>query len=68
MLATPELSMNGRNRVITVCNDCKRIWADREEAKDYFLEEAMMSCSESDHDRYTAIYIQLTNGLSYCTD
>ena len=36
-------------------------------SKDFFL-EAMMSAEGEEYDRYTAIYIQIINGLSYCTD
>ena len=40
---------------------------DREEAQAYFL-EAMMNSDGAEHDRYSGIYIQLQNGLDYCTD
>ena len=42
-------------------------WDDREEAQAYFL-EAMMNSDGAEHDRYSGIYIQLQNGLDYCTD
>lgn len=67
MLKTPELAMNPVRQVITVCNGKKVIWNDREEAKDYFL-EAMMSTDGERHERSECVYIQILNGLDYCTD
>lgn len=67
MLKTPELAMNRKRNVTTVCNGQKRVWDSREDAKSHFL-EAMMNSDGADHDRYSGIYIQLQNGLSYCTD
>lgn len=59
--------MNRRHMVTTVCNGHKRVWDSREDAKSHFL-EAMMNSDGDEHDRYSGIYIQLQNGLSYCTD
>ena len=42
-------------------------WDDREETQAYYL-EAMMNSDGAEHDRYSGIYIQLQNGLDYCTD
>lgn len=67
MLNTPELAMNRKRKVTTVCYGQKRVWDSREEAKDFFL-EAMMNSDGSEHDRYSSIYIQLQNGLDLCTD
>lgn len=67
MLKTPELAMNRSRKVTTVCNGEKIIWSDRNEAEDFFL-RAMMTADEDDYDRFAGIYIQLQNGLSYCTD
>lgn len=67
MLKTPELAMNRKRKVTTVCNGQKRVWDSREEALAFFL-EAMMNSDGAEHDRYSGIYIQLQNGLSYCTD
>lgn len=67
MLKTPELSMNRKRKVTTVCNGQKRVWDSREDAKSHFL-EAMMNSDGEEYDRYSGIYIQLQNGLSYCTD
>ena len=67
MLKTPELAMPRRRDVTTVCNGEKRVWTDREEAQQYFL-EMMMSSGGEDHDRFSGIFIQLQNGLLYCTD
>ena len=33
-----------------------------------FTSEAMMNSDGAEHDRYSGIYIQLQNGLDYCTD
>ncbi len=67
MLKIPELAMNRKRKVTTVCNGQKRVWDSREDARSYFL-EAMMNSDGDEHDRYSGIYIQLQNGLSYCTD
>ena len=67
MLSMSELAMNPERKVTTVCYGKKQKWDDREEAMQYFL-EAMMSSDGSEHDRYSGIYLQLQNGLSYCTD
>ena len=67
MLKTPELAMNPIRQVITVCNGKKEVWNDREEAKDYFL-EAMMSTDSEEHERAECVYIQIMNGINYCSD
>lgn len=67
MLKTPELAMNRKRKVTTVGNGQKRVWDSREDAKSYFL-EAMMNSDGEEYDRYSGIYIQLQNGLSYCID
>lgn len=67
MLSMSELAMNPNRKVKTKCYGEVRVWADREEAKAYFL-EAMMNSEGSEHDRYSGIYIQLENGLDFCTD
>lgn len=67
MLKTPELSMNPKRKVKTKCHGEVREWNNREEAKDFFFEATMYS-DGSEHDRYSAIYIQLIHGLSFCTD
>jgi hypothetical protein len=67
MLSIPELAMNTSRTVTTKCYGEVQIWSDREQAKDYFF-DAMMSCEGSERDHYTGIYIQLQNGLNYCTD
>lgn len=67
MLKTPELAMNKKKSVKTKCHGKVIVWAFREDAKDYFL-EAMMNSDELEYDRYSAIYIQLVNGLDTCSD
>lgn len=67
MFLIPELAMPKTRKVTTVFNGKRVVWEDREEAKDYFIRQ-MMTAEEAEYDRYSAIYIQLINGLSYCTD
>ena len=67
MLKIPELAMNRRRTVKTICNGEVKVWSDREEAKSFFL-EMMMNSDGEEHDRYSGIYIQLQNGLNICTD
>lgn len=67
MLKIPELAMNPTRTVKTKCCGQVKTWTDREEAKNFFL-EAMMNTEGAEHDRYTAIYTQLVNGLTCCTD
>lgn len=67
MLKIPELAMLKSHKVTTVCLGKKKVWSDREEAKDFFL-EAMMSSEGEEYDKYSVIYIQIINGFSYCTD
>ena len=62
MLSMSELAMNPNRKVTTVCYGKKQEWAQA-----YFL-EAMMNSDGAEHDRYSGIFIQLQNGLSYCTD
>ena len=67
MLKILELAMNPTRTVKTKCYGQVKTWTDREEAKNFFL-EAMMNTEGAEHDRYTAIYTQLVNGLTCCTD
>lgn len=67
MLKYPELAMNPNKEVVTICKRKKIVWDDREEAKEYFL-EAMISADEEEHDRYECVFIQIMNGLDYCSD
>lgn len=67
MLKISELAMNPKREVTTVCKGERREWSDREEAQQFFL-EMMMSADGDDHDRYSGIFIQLQNGLDFCTD
>ncbi|MGN0620860.1 MAG: hypothetical protein ACI4I9_03235 [Porcipelethomonas sp.] len=67
MYKISELAMPKSHKVTTICFGKKKVWSDREEAKDFFL-EAMMSSEGEEYDRFSAIYIQIINGLSYCTD
>ena len=67
MLNIPELAMNPNRKVTTKCYGKKQVWDDREEAQAYFL-EAMMNSDGAERDRYTGIFIQIQNGLDYCTD
>lgn len=67
MLKTPELAINRRRKVKTKCCGEIRERDSRDEAEDFFL-NAMMNSDDSEHDRYSGIYIQLINGESFCTD
>ena len=67
MLKTPELAMPRSRKVTTVCNGKREVWADREEAKDYFL-EMMISTDGEEHERAECVFIQIMNGLDECSD
>ena len=67
MLKTPELAMPRSCKVTTVCHGYKKVWDDREEAMVFFL-EAMMNSDGAEHDRYSGIFLQIQNGLDFCTD
>ncbi len=67
MLLIPEMAMSRSKNVITVCKGEKIVWTNRDDAKEYFLENMIMSDGE-EYDRYECIYIQLIHGLSYCKD
>ena len=67
MFSIPELAMPKTRKITTFCNGKKEVWTEREEAKDYFIRQ-MMTAEGEDYDRYSAIYIQLIHGMSYCTD
>lgn len=67
MLKMSELAMNSNRNVTTKCYGEVKVWDDREEAQAYFL-EAMMSSDGAERDRYAGIFIQIQNGLDYCTD
>lgn len=67
MLRYPELAMPKSRTVTTVCNGRNEVWSDYEEAKAYFL-ELMMTAEGDERDRAECIYIQLTHGLSECSD
>ena len=67
MLKYPELAMPRSRTVTTVCNGKREVWTDYEKAKAYFLEMIMTAEGEK-RDRAECIYIQLTHGLSECSD
>lgn len=67
MLKIPELAMPKTQKVTTVCNGKREVWTDYEQAKSYFL-EMMMSTEGEERERYDCIYIQLTHGMSECSD
>lgn len=67
MLKIPELAMPRTRKVTTVCNNKREVWADREEAKDFFLRQ-MMTAAGEERDRAECIYIQLIHGLDECSD
>lgn len=59
--------MKNKEKIIVICYDEERIWYDREEAKEFYL-EAMMSTEGSQSERYKNIYYDLINGFSICRD
>lgn len=67
MFSIPELAMPKTRKITTFCNGKKEVWTEREEAKDYFIRQ-MMTAEGENYDHYSAIYIQLIHGMSYCTD
>lgn len=67
MLSIPELAIPRSRTVTTVCNGKREVWTDYEEAKAYFL-EMMMTTEGEERNRAECIYIQLTHGLSECSD
>ena len=67
MLAIPELAMPRTRKVTTVCNGKREVWIDYEQAKAYFL-ELMMTTDGEERERAECVYIQLTHGLSECSD
>ena len=67
MLKIPELAMPISQKVTTICNGKRVVWTDCEQAKSYFL-ELMISADGEENDRAECVYIQLTHGLSECSD
>lgn len=67
MFSIPELAMPKTRKITTVYNGKKEVWAEREEAKDYFIRQ-MMTAEGEDYDCYSAIYIQRLHGLENCSD
>lgn len=67
MLHYPELAMPRSRIVMTVFNGKRKVWTDYEEAKAYFI-EMMMTAEGEERDRAEGVYIQLTHGLSECSD
>lgn len=67
MFNIPELVMPRTRKVTTVCNGKREVWADREEAKDFFIRQ-MMTTEGEERERAECIYIQLINGLEECLD
>jgi hypothetical protein len=67
MLKIPEPAMLRTRKVTTVCNGKHEVWTDYEQAKAYFL-EMMMTAEGEERERAECVYIQLTHGLSECSD
>lgn len=57
----------GSEEIIISCGGREKIWTNREEAKEFFL-QGMLACEGSEAARYTQIYEQLCAGLTACTD
>ena len=67
MLKISELAMPRSRKVTTVCNGRREVWTDYEQAKAYFL-EMMMTAEGEEYERAECVYIQLTHGLSECSN
>lgn len=67
MLKISELAMPRTRIVTTICNGKHEVWTDYEQAKAYFL-EMMMTAEGEERERAECVYIQLTHGLSECSD
>ena len=67
MLKIPELAMSRSSKITTVCSGRREVCTDYEEAKAYFL-ELMMTTEGEARDPAECVYIQLTHGLSECSD
>lgn len=67
MFTISELAMPKSREVTTVCNGKRKVWTEREEAKDFFLRQ-MMTTEGEDRERAECIYIQLIHGLIECSD
>ena len=67
ILKTPELAMNPSQRIVTVCNEKKRSGVTEKKLRTYFL-EAVMYTDDEEHERAECVYIQIMNGLDYCSD
>ena len=53
--------------VTTVCYGEEKLWDNRKEAKEFFL-EALKATEGSERERYAVIYTKLILGKNYCTD
>lgn len=56
MFKIPELAMPKTHMVTTVCNSKKEVWEDREEAKDFFIRQMMITEGE-ERERYECVYM-----------
>ena len=53
--------------VMTICHGQKREWADRSEARKFFL-NALMNSEGSERERYYGVYLKIVQGYSVCSD
>lgn len=67
MFTIPELAMPKTRKVTIICNGKHEVWADREEAKDFFI-RLMMTTEGEERDRAECVYIQLMHGFDECSD
>ncbi len=67
MFKIPELAMPKTQKVTTVYNGKREVWEDREEAKDFFIRQMMITEGE-EHERAECVYIQLLHVLNECSD
>lgn len=56
-----------KEHIEITCYGKKKVWMDREAAKQFYL-ECMAGSEGSERDRYTNIYIDLMSGKTECFD
>ena len=62
-----ELEKKKGKEITIVCYGKEEKWKSREEAKAFYL-DCMRHSEGAERDRYTNIYLQLVDGMTYCKD
>lgn len=60
-------TVNGYEKIVTVCYGEVQEWDSRSEAKRFFL-DALLNSDGSERERYSNVYAKLQMGYSCCTD